>query len=150
MIVLVACHCTANRELDLANTFTFIMIYWPPPNSVTLHIQDNSLCKCGRCKGENNICGQWKGRAHTGLSLRDDIGILASPWTTFFESWTSTIKASPWLNGKLKVGESSGSLWLLCVFQQLKKSRQHVIVVVLKHVQCKSPSYALGCVLEET
>lgn len=38
MIVFITCHCTANGELDLANTFLLVLVYWPPPNSVTLHI----------------------------------------------------------------------------------------------------------------
>jgi len=61
---------------------------------------------------KSNIYGRWKGRIHTGLSLRDEIGILASPWTAFLESWTSTIKASPWLNGKLKLQSSLRFIWL--------------------------------------
>lgn len=76
MIVLIACHCTANRELDLANTFMFFMIYWPPSNSITLHIQDNSLHECEWWVRGRVISIEGNG-SHTGLSLRDEIGILA-------------------------------------------------------------------------
>lgn len=39
---------------------------------------------------------------HTGLSVKDEIGMVARPWTVFFASRTSSRRASPWLSGKLK------------------------------------------------
>ena len=42
----------------------------------------------------------------TGLSLKDETGIVARPWTDFFLSWTSTKRASPSVSGKLKAHTS--------------------------------------------
>lgn len=41
-------------------------------------------------------------KIHTGLSFKDETGIVARPWTDFFVSWISIKRASPSVSGKLK------------------------------------------------
>lgn len=41
------------------------------------------------------ICYLKRGEKHTGLSDKDEIGIVHRPWTAFFASWTSNRRASP-------------------------------------------------------
>lgn len=78
------------------------MVNWPPPNSVILHDLDNQIkLTCYIILVEPPLLDRIV-MVHTGLSVKDAIGIIARPLIVFFVSWTSSRRASPWLSGKLQ------------------------------------------------
>lgn len=72
----------------------------PPPNSLTLHSFNNHIKQQirwneGHSQLTEDLLLKEIGRIHTGLSDKDEIGIVHRPWTDFFASWTSNRRASP-------------------------------------------------------